>query len=90
MKNSRTLPGFSWSLLAEALGLLDGEQQLLPELLQAPVGRQVQAVEAVRTRAASCYGDCLMGESTTTITTTARYSKLWTHNPAQQVTSELF
>lgn len=34
------------SLLAEALGLLDGEQEFLTQLLQVLVRRQVQAVKA--------------------------------------------
>lgn len=38
------------SLLSESLRLLDGEQEFLSELLQASVGRQIQTVEAVRTR----------------------------------------
>lgn len=37
------------SLLSESLCLLDGEQELLSELFQASVWRQVQAIEAGRT-----------------------------------------
>lgn len=38
------------SLLSESLCLLDGKQEFLSELLQASVGRQIQTIEAVRTR----------------------------------------
>lgn len=34
------------SLLSKSLRLLDGEQELLSELFQASVGRQIQTIEA--------------------------------------------
>lgn len=40
----------SFSLLAESLSLLDGVQELLTELLQILVRRQVQSVETEEVR----------------------------------------
>lgn len=46
----REWEGQPWLLLPKTLGLLDGIQQLLFQLLIALVGREVQAVEAVKDR----------------------------------------
>lgn len=44
----RTLDDSLLLLLAESFGFLDGEEQLLFQLLVALIGRQVQTVEAER------------------------------------------